>query len=85
MIILIYAKRIYLNPPSEKSLISLENRDQAGVYALICKVTQQFYIGGSVYLGPRLLDYMQPAYLGVRASSPVIRAITKYGYINFVS
>ncbi len=26
---------------------------------------------------------MQPAYLGIRASSPVIRAIVKYGYINF--
>jgi group I intron endonuclease len=83
MRILIYAKRIYLNPPSEKPLISLENRDQAGVYALICKVTQKFYIGGSVYLGCRLLDYMQPAYLARRENSPVTRAILKYGLQNF--
>jgi hypothetical protein len=75
MTILLYAKRIYFDPgtplegitstkgSSEKSVISLENRDQVGVYALICKVTQKFYIGSSVYLGCRMLDYMQPAYL----------------------
>lgn len=53
MSILLYAKRIYFDPApglraqgalraegakgSEKSMISLENRDQVGVYALICK------------------------------------------------
>ncbi|RGB21507.1 GIY-YIG endonuclease [Rhizophagus diaphanus] len=83
MRVLIYAKRIYFNPSSEKHVISFENFKQAGVYALVCKVSNKIYIGSSVYLGDRLLDYMQPAYLGVRASSPVIRAIVKYGYINF--
>lgn len=83
MRILIYAKRIYLNPSSEKALISLENRDQVGVYALICRVTHKFYIGSSVYLGCRLLDYMQPAYLARRENLPVTRAIIKYGLTNF--
>jgi group I intron endonuclease len=83
MSILLYAKRIYFIPASEKSLISLENRDQVGVYALISKVTQKFYIGSSVYLGCRILDYMQPAYLTRRANSPVTRAIIKYGLNNF--
>jgi len=56
MSILLYAKRIYFDPapglraqgalwasgpkPSEKSVISLENRDQVGVFALICKATK---------------------------------------------
>lgn len=83
MKILIYAKRIYFNPFTEKVIISLENRSSSGVYALICKVNNKFYVGSSVNLANRLLDYMQPAYLGIRASSPVIRAIVKYGYINF--
>lgn len=83
MTILFYAKRIYLDPASEKSVISLENRDQVGVYALICKVTQKFYIGSSVYLGCRMLDYMQPAYLAKRTNSPVTKAILKYGLNNF--
>lgn len=60
MRILLYSKRIYFNPSSEKSLISLENRDSSGVYALICMVTNKVYIGSSVKLGHRLLDYMQP-------------------------
>jgi group I intron endonuclease len=83
MRILNNAKRIYFNPFSEKVIISLENRSSSGVYALICKVNNKFYVGSSVNLANRLLDYMQPAYLGIRASSPVIRAIVKYGYINF--
>jgi group I intron endonuclease len=83
MSILLYAKRIYFDPASEKYLISLENRDQVGVYALICKITQKFYIGSSVFLGCRMLDYMQPAYLARRANSPVTRAIIKYGLNNY--
>jgi hypothetical protein len=63
MSILLYAKRVYFDPASEKVVISLENHDQVRVYALICKVTQKFYIGSSVFLGCRMLDYMQPAYL----------------------
>jgi group I intron endonuclease len=83
MRILIYAKRIYLDPASEKICISLENRNSSGVYALICKVTNKVYIGSSVKLGARLLDYMQPAYLFSRPNSPLIRALVKYGNINF--
>jgi len=79
----LFAKRIYFAPHTEKSIISLENRNTPGVYALICRVTNKIYVGSSINLGPRLLDYMQPAYLGIRASSPVIRAIVKYGFINF--
>lgn len=83
MIILLYSKRIYFNPSSEKSIISLENQNSSGVYALICMVTNKVYIGSSVKLGPRLLDYMQPAYLFSRPNSPLIRALVKYGNINF--
>jgi group I intron endonuclease len=83
MSILLYAKRIYFSPHTDKLVISLENLNQAGVYALICRVTNKVYIGSSIKLGARLLDYMQPAYLGSRPNSPLIKAIIKYGYINF--
>jgi len=83
MSILLYAKRIYFSPHTDKLVISLENLNQAGVYALICMETNKVYIGSSIKLGARLLDYMQPAYLGSRPNSPLIRAIIKYGYINF--
>jgi len=84
MRILIHAKRIYLDPASEKPLISLENHNQAGVYALICKVSNQFYIGSSVYLGARFLDYMQPAYLAQQVNRPILKALLKYGVNNWI-
>jgi group I intron endonuclease len=64
-------------------IISLENFNSSGVYALICMVTNKVYIGSSIKLGARFLDYMQPAYLGSRPNSPLVKAIIKYGYINF--
>src|SRR5437870_5513238 len=67
----------------EKFIISLENLNKSGVYALICMGTNKQYIGSSVKLGARFLDYMQPAYLGRRPNSPLLKAILKYGYINF--
>src|ERR1700722_7840346 len=84
MLIIHYAKRIYFSPLSEKFDISLENRNQAGVYALICRVTNKFYVGSSINLAHRLLDYMQPAYLAQKTNRPILRAIVKYGLINFV-
>jgi len=83
MRIIHHAKRIYFFPLSEKPIISIENRNQAGVYALICRVTNKNYVGGSVNLANRLLDYMQPAYLAKQANRPILRAIVKYGIVNF--
>jgi group I intron endonuclease len=83
MRIIHHAKRIYFFPLSEKARISIENRNQAGVYALICRVTNKNYVGGSVNLAHRLLDYMQPAYLAKQANRPIVRAIVKYGVVNF--
>lgn len=84
MRIIHHAKRIYFFPLSEKVIISLENRNQAGVYALICKVTNRFYIGSSVYLGARLLDYMQPAYLARLVNRPILEALRKYEVNNWI-
>jgi group I intron endonuclease len=84
MTIIYYAKRIYLSPLSEKKTLIVENKNSAGVYALICKVSNKFYIGSSINLTNRLLDYMQPAYLGQQTNRPILRAITKYGLINFI-
>lgn len=84
MTILYYAKRVYLSPLSEKRDIILENKGSAGVYALISKVSNKFYVGSSIKLTDRLLDYMQPAYLGQQTRRPILRAIVKYGLINFI-
>jgi len=83
MSIIHLAKRIYFSPLTEKIIISLENRNSSGVYALICKVNNKIYIGSSVKLSDRLLDYMQPAYLTKQANRPILRAIEKYGILNW--
>jgi group I intron endonuclease len=84
MSILLYAKRIYFSPLSEKALISIENRNQAGVYALICRVANKNYVGGSVNLTHRLLDYMQPAYLAKQANKPILKTLRKYGVNSWI-
>jgi group I intron endonuclease len=83
MHIIHHAKRIYLTPLSEKLTISLENRGSSGVYALICKVNNKFYVGSSVNLVNRLLDYMQPAYLAQHTNRLILRALVKYGLRNY--
>jgi len=83
MQIIQHAKRIYFNPLTEKAIISLENRNTSGVYSLICKVNNKIYVGSSINLSNRLLDYMQPAYLAQRTNRPILRALVKYGLINF--
>jgi group I intron endonuclease len=84
MRIIHHAKQVYLSPLSEKPHISLENRISSGVYALICRVTNKVYVGSSVHLGLRLLDYTQPAYLAQQTRRPILKAIVKYGLINFI-
>jgi group I intron endonuclease len=84
MFIINHAKRVYLTPSSDKWIISLENRNQAGVYALICKVTNKYYVGSSIHLGARLLDYMQPAYLARNSNRPILRALLKYSLNDWI-
>jgi group I intron endonuclease len=84
MTIIYHAKRVYLSPLSEKKAIILENRNSSGVYALICRVNNKFYIGSSINLTNRLLDYMQPAYLAQQTNRPILRAIIKYGLMNMI-
>jgi len=72
MQIIHHAKRVYFSPLSKKALISIENRGSSGVYALICRVTNKNYVGGSVNLAHSLLDYMQPAYLAQHTNRPIL-------------
>lgn len=53
------------------------------LFFLLKIITNKKYIGSSVKLGARFLDYMQSAYLESRPNSPLIKAIIKYGYTNF--
>lgn len=65
------------------SIRPLINR-KSGVYILINSINGKYYIGSSVTLGDRLADYTQPAYQADKASTPIVRALVKYGLPAFV-
>lgn len=55
--------------------IALKNHNTSGIYALIWD--KQNYVGSSVKLIDKLLDYMQPAYFTKQSNRPILRAIEK--------
>jgi group I intron endonuclease len=75
------------------SLVSFPDRDwdtirqfckgRSGVYAFICNVTNQYYIGSAVDLYNRLRDYHQPWYLTTNSGRLIIQAISEHGMHNF--
>lgn len=56
----------------------------SGVYIIFYIVTGKYYIGSSINLYTRILDYTQPYYQSVRRNHPIVRAFRKYGIDNFI-
>lgn len=77
------AVAVYNNPFDEKSCISKDLRDKAGVYAWINKTSGKAYVGSSYNLNKRISYYFQPSYKSNNANSIIVRAMLKYGLINF--
>ena len=55
-----------------------------GIYVLINIENGKSYIGSSVSLYDRLLDYFQPAYIANQPNRHINRAIVKYGIESFL-
>jgi hypothetical protein len=75
--------KIYENADTQKSIILEENRDRSGVY--LCKnlINGKMYVGSSVNLRRRLLQYYNAEYLERNVSMRICRALLKYGYSKF--
>ena len=75
----------YDNPVDQRDQIRKDNINKSGVYAWINKINQKFYVGSGTKLNKRMFpaDYYQPWYLSARPSLTVIKALNKYGMINF--
>ena len=56
----------------------------SGIYALVNTVNGKCYIGSSISLSTRLLDYYQPAYIASQPKRHINRAILKYGIESFI-
>lgn len=74
---------IYENADTQKSYILEENMDRSGVYLWKNLINGKMYVGSSVNLRRRLLQYYNAEYLERNDSMRICRALLKYGYSNF--
>lgn len=74
---------IYEDASSMKKAILKDNAGKAGIYMLTNKLTGDIYVGQSIDLRKRFLNYFNLTYLSIRNELIICRAIIKYGYSNF--
>lgn len=65
-----------------KLLILKENKDKSGIYKWTHLKTKNFYIGSSINLWRRFLNYYNFSYIS-KNNLIISRALVKYGYLNF--
>jgi len=65
-----------------KSIIK-ENKDKSGIYKWTNKITNDIYVGQSIDLAKRFIQYFNLSYLKNRETILISRALIKYGYSNF--
>jgi hypothetical protein len=80
----------YANADAEKLKILADNKDKVGIYMLTNKINGKRYIGSSVNLRRRVLEYFNlgrllrdPSMLINTSLLREVRGLLKYGYYNF--
>ena len=73
----------YVNADVEKLRILTENRDKSGVYMWTNLINGKRYIGSSVNLKRRFLEYYNVNRLLNAVSMTISKALLKHGYSNF--
>ena len=74
---------IYEDAFTMKKAILKDNAGKVGIYMLTNKLTGDIYVGQSIDLRKRFLNYFNLSYLSRRNELIISRAIIKYGYSNF--
>ncbi len=75
---------VYPNADTFKQLIIKENRGRSGVYIWVNKITGKSYVGSSVNLGKRFINYYNYNHLSdPKCNMLIYKALLKYGYSNF--
>lgn len=74
---------IYEDVSSMQKAILKDNAGKSGIYMLTNKLTGDIYVGQSIDLRKRFLNYFNLSYLSRRNELIICRAIIKYGYSNF--
>jgi group I intron endonuclease len=66
-----------------KKLIIKNNKNKSGIYKWTNKITNDIYIGQSIDLAKRFMNYFNLSYIKNRNTLVISRALIKYGYSNF--
>lgn len=74
---------VYLNADTQKESIVEENRNKNGAYRRVGDINGNSYIGSSVKLSNRFLDYFNTNHLLSHKNMTINRALLKYGYSSF--
>jgi group I intron endonuclease len=74
---------VYEDAFTMKKAILKDNAGKVGIYMLTNKLTGDIYVGQSINLRKRFLNYFNLSYLSRRNELRITRAILKYGYLNF--
>nr|WDZ67647.1 homing endonuclease [Leptographium wingfieldii] len=78
-----YSLKIYENPSDQRQIIREENNGKIGVYGWVNKLNGKYYIGSGDPLYLRVSDYYQNWYITSRTNLSIVRALSKYGMVNF--
>ena len=66
-----------------RKLIIKDNKNKSGIYKWTNKITNDIYVGQSINLAKRFMNYFNLSYLKNRENLVISRALIKYGYSNF--
>jgi group I intron endonuclease len=77
--------KVYNNFKEDKKQIKKDLKNKSGVYCLVNKINGNIYVGSSVNLIIRMMNYLNTTFLKNRKNSnmPIIQALLKYGQENF--
>jgi len=76
--------KIYENAYDMKNLILKENKNKVGIYKWTNKLNNKCYVGSSINLWRRFLNYFNLSYLSNKKNNlKISRALVKHGYSNF--
>lgn len=74
---------LFKNVKEDKKKIYKELRNKAGVYVFINNITKELYVGSSINLTKRMVNYYYHINSDKNSKSVIIKAIKKYGLENF--
>jgi len=77
--------KVYNNLKDERLNIYKEQKGKSGIYCLINIINENCYIGSSINLASRMINYLNNSNLKSRQNDnmPIVKALLRYGQSNF--